>query len=119
MTQALPAIPHRFFAAMQTGASAESEMMSLFADEATYVEPFSGRSTTHKGKAAIRAAFVRGWRSPMPNMTITVDRVELDGDQVTAHWTCRSPALPGGEGRGVNVYKLANGLIVRLETRIA
>jgi hypothetical protein len=119
MTQPLPAVSQRFFAAMQTGASAESEMMSLFADGATYVEPFSGRSTTHTGKAAIRGAFVRGWRSPMPDMTISVDRIDVDGDEVTAHWTCRSPALPGGEGRGVTVFKLANGLIVRLETRLA
>jgi len=52
-------------------------------------------------------------------MTISIERVDIDGDQVTARWICRSPALPGGEGRGVNQFKLANGLIVRLETKLA
>jgi ketosteroid isomerase-like protein len=112
-------IARGFFAAMQTGAAAEAEMMALFADDAVYVEPFSGRAATHSGKPAIRAAFVRGWRSPLPDITISIERVDIDGDQVTARWICRSPALPGGEGRGVNQFKLANGLIVRLETKLA
>lgn len=115
---AAPPIIGRFFTAMQTGAASEAEMLALFADDATYVEPFSGQPTTHRGKAEIREAFASGWRNPLPDMTISVDDVEIDGTGVTVQWTCRSPALPGGSGRGINVFTLRDGKIVRLETRL-
>jgi hypothetical protein len=114
-----PEIVGRFFSAMQTGAASEAEMMSLFAEDAIYVEPFSGRARTHRGKAAIRDTLAEGWRNPLPDMSLSVDQVAVDGAEVTAHWTCRSPALPGGKGSGVNRFTLKDGLIVRLETRFA
>jgi hypothetical protein len=49
-------------------------------------------------------------------MQLSVDRVQVDGGRVVADWTCRSPALPGGLGRGTNTFTLSEGLIVRLET---
>jgi ketosteroid isomerase-like protein len=118
MTQVAPEIIGRFFNAMQTGAANEAEMMALFADDAVYVEPFTGAPARHEGKAAVRAALAGGWRNPLPDMTITMDEVEVAGPQVTARWTCRSPALPGGEGSGVNIFRLRDGLIVSLETRL-
>ena len=118
MTEIAPEIIGRFFTAMQTGAASEAQMMALFADDAVYVEPFTGAPAMHRGKAAIRQALSAGWRNPLPDMTITVDDVEVDGQTVTARWTCRSPGLPGGQGSGVNVFTLQGGLIGRLETRL-
>jgi hypothetical protein len=103
---------------MQAGAPSADEMMSLFADDAEYVEPFSGKPVRHVGKLAIRKATQLGWERPLPDMTISIDRLDLDGDEVRAEWTYRSPALPGGSGRGVNQYRLRDGRIVRLETTL-
>lgn len=107
----------RFFAAMQAGACSEEEILGLFSADATYVEPFSGSVRMHKGTLAIRNALREGWRNPMPRMTIGVDRIDVDGANIRAEWTCYSPALPGGKGRGVNLFTIRDGLIVRLETR--
>ena len=108
----------KFFTAMQAGATAESEMMALFAEDAVYVEPFSGSTQTHDGKSAIRAAMSAGWKHPLPDMRIEIDRVDISGAVVTATWTCHSPALPGGKGRGQNVFTFKNGWIIRLETQL-
>jgi ketosteroid isomerase-like protein len=108
----------RFFAAMQGGASHEAEMMSLFADDAVYVEPFSGALRTHRGKAAIRAAMRASLSAPLPDVRIVVDRVDVAGDVARAAWTCFSPALPGGSGSGVNEFHFRGGLVVRLETSL-
>lgn len=111
-----PAAVANFFRAMQTGAAAEHDMAALFADDAVYVEPFSGQPTTHRGKGQIMTAMRAGWSTPLPDMTINLDRVDVEGDEVRVAWTCRSPALPGGIGRGVNQFVLHDGKIVRLET---
>ncbi|GAM99038.1 hypothetical protein U91I_02675 [alpha proteobacterium U9-1i] len=108
-----------FFRAMQSGAAAEKEMESLFADDALYIEPFSGAPTEHKGKAAIMQAMRTGWAHPLPEMTISMDRVDVSGADISVAWTCHSPALPGGAGRGLNRFKLRDGKIVRLETTLS
>jgi ketosteroid isomerase-like protein len=113
-----PPVVDQFFRCMQAGASNADEMMSLFTDDAEYVEPFSGKPSRHLGKPAIRKAMQMGWERPLPDMTISIDRLDLDGDDVRAEWTCRSPALPGGSGRGVNQYRLRDGRIARLETTL-
>jgi ketosteroid isomerase-like protein len=107
----------RFFSAMQTGATAEADMMALFAPDAVYVEPFSGAERTHRGRDAIRRAMREGRKRPLPEMRIEVESVNMEGDSLTARWICHSPALPGGSGRGENVFTLSDGLIVRLHTR--
>jgi ketosteroid isomerase-like protein len=107
-----------FFLAMQTGASAEAEMMALFADDAEYVEPFSGRAVTHTGKPAIRDVMRHGWSRPLPDMRIEVDRLHIEGEAIVADWTCHSAGLPGGRGSGRNVFTLRDGRIVRLETTL-
>lgn len=108
-----------FFRAMQAGSAAAEGMERLFSENATYVEPFSGQPITHNGKSAITAAMRQGWQNPLPDMTISLDRVDVAGELVTVAWTCRSPGLPGGEGRGVNEFTLRGGKIARLETRFA
>lgn len=118
-----PPIPD-FFAAMLVGAPAADRLLALFADDAEYVEPFTGTARAHRGKDAIRAAFADAWQRPLPDQRIVVDRVDVGEDGVVAHWTCFSPALPGGRGAGVNLFQLATGSdgarrIARLETRFA
>lgn len=108
-----------FFRAMQAGSAAAHDMERLFSDDATYVEPFSGKPTTHTGKEAIMAAMRQGWQNPLPDMKISLDRVDVANESVTVAWTCRSPGLPGGHGRGVNEFTLKDGKIARLETRFA
>ncbi|MBL8956383.1 MAG: nuclear transport factor 2 family protein [Myxococcaceae bacterium] len=107
----------RFFAAMQTQGQSEAEMLNLFTDDAVYVEPFTGAERSHSGREAVRAALREGWKQPLPDMRIQIDEVAVDGDVTRARWTCFSPALPGGSGRGENTFTLRGGLIARLETR--
>lgn len=107
----------RFFRQMQSGAAGEREMMALFAEDAVYIEPFSGRERTHHGKEAIREVMREGWRNPLPDMRIVVEQVDVSGDVVHARWTCHSPALPGGKGSGENEFTLRDGLIARLVVR--
>lgn len=111
-------IVRRFFAAMQAGASAADDMMALFTDDACYVEPFNGRRTVHQGKVAVGEAMRAALSLPLPQMRIEIDRLEVDGHDVRVEWTCYSPALPKGRGRGENRYQLRRGLIARLETQL-
>jgi ketosteroid isomerase-like protein len=112
-----PPTVDRFFAAMQTQGQSEAELMALFAADAVYVEPFTGAPRTHQGREAIRAALRESWKQPLPEMRIELDEVVSDGDVTRVEWTCFSHALPGGRGRGENVFTLRGGLIARLETR--
>ncbi len=118
MTDTPPTIAD-FFRAMQSGAAAEAQMSAIFADDAVYIEPFSGAPTEHRGKEAIMETMRAGWAHPLPDMTISTDRIDVAGDEVVVAWTCSSPGLPGGEGRGVNRFTLRGGKITRLETRFA
>ena len=111
-------VVHRFFDAMQAAGTKEKEMMQLFAEDAVYVEPFSGVAREHVGKAAIRDAMVAGWKHPLPDMRVEVERITTDGRTLLVDWVCYSPALPGGRGAGTNAFTLRSGLIVRLETRL-
>ena len=104
----------RYFDAMRAGRDGEEALLALFADDAVYTEPFTGVARTHTGKAAIRACFQASWESAPPDMGLTVDRVDLDGDTVRSEWTCTSPAFPGPM-KGVDRYTLRDGRIARLE----
>ncbi|MCA9494168.1 MAG: nuclear transport factor 2 family protein [Myxococcales bacterium] len=112
-------VVRQYFICMQRGAEAETDLLALFHDDAVYVEPFTapGTSRTHEGKPAIRAALRQGWEAPPPDMTLTVDRIDTDGDEVTSRWTCASPVFPGpiaGEDR----YVVREGRIARLDVRL-
>lgn len=115
--QAQPLVT-RFFEAMQAAGTQEHEMMQLFAEDAVYVEPFSGAPREHHGKAAIREVMREGWKHPLPDMRLEIENVVTDGQTVRADWVCHSPALPNGRGAGTNEFTLSAGLIVRLETRL-
>jgi uncharacterized protein (TIGR02246 family) len=109
----------RFFRAMQSGTAAEADMRALFAADATYVEPFSGSPQTHKGRDKILEAMSAGWKWNPPDMTIEIDHVSVDGDEVVVQWTCHASTLPGGKGTGVNRFTLKDGLVVRLVTTLS
>lgn len=103
------------FKAMQAGPDGEDAMMSLFADDAVLIEPFSGQSRTHAGTQAIRQSFRNQWNDPPPDLRLVLDRVDLDGAQVRAEWTCTSPVFPSPM-RGYDLFLLdAAGRIKRLE----
>jgi len=104
-----------WFAAMRRGRAGEEELLALFHEDATYVEPFSGASREHVGKDAIRACLRAGCEQPLPDLTLTVERVDVDGDEVRAEWVCATSAWPTAM-RGLDVYRVADGRIRRLET---
>jgi ketosteroid isomerase-like protein len=108
---------NRFYSAMQAGSTAEEEMMSLFADDAVYSEPFSGRGA-HHGKEAIRQVMRGGWERRSPETKITVDHFEKSGNDVRVEWTCYMEMIPGGKMSGEDRFTLQDGRIVRLETRL-
>ena len=111
------ALIERYFAAMRRGAAAEDELMDLFGDDSVYVEPFTGEEEPWVGKDAIRQALRKGWETPLPDLELTVERIEIRDGKAVADWVCTSPALPGPiEGR--DRYTIVNGKIVRLEVAI-
>ena len=105
-----------YFAAMRQGASAEEELVSLFAKDAVYVEPFSGEPPA-SGIAEIRDRLRLGWEHPLADMELDVIEVEVAGSKSRSVWECRSPDLPGPV-RGEDIYEITDGLITRLEVRI-
>lgn len=103
------------FRAMQNGPSGEAAMMALFDDRAVFIEPFSGEPQTHVGIEAIRRSFRDQWQNPLPDFKLTLDRVDLDGPQVRAEWTCTSSAFPMPM-RGYDLFALTDdGKIARFE----
>lgn len=107
----------RYFAAMRRGAAAEGDMMALFADDAVYVEPFTGETEPWVGKEAVRTALRRGWAQPLPDLELEVRRIDISGSEATAEWVCTSPALPGPV-TGKDEYTIADGKITRLVVQI-
>jgi ketosteroid isomerase-like protein len=110
------ALVERYFRAMQAGA--DDDLVDLFADDAIYIEPFSGngKPATHHGKAAIGAVF-RGMVDQVRDLVITVHQIVLDGDKVRSEWTCTASAFPGPM-RGQDRYTIRDGKIARLETTL-
>jgi hypothetical protein len=102
------------FKAMQKGPVGEADMMALFADDAVFIEPFSGVPQTHTGKPAIRASFKSMWDNPAPDLRLTLDRVDVDGEKLRAEWTCTSPVFPSPM-KGFDLFTIRNGRIARLE----
>jgi ketosteroid isomerase-like protein len=104
----------RLFKAMQMGPPGEEAMMALFDENAVFIEPFSGQVQTHTGKPAIRESFRQMWKEPLPDLQLSLDQVELDGDTVRAAWTCASQAFPMPM-RGFDLLRIRAGKIMRLE----
>ena len=110
-------IVENLFKAMQAGPAGEDDMMALFADDAVFTEPFGGEPKTHTGKDAIRASFKAMWEEPAPELKLMLDRVDLDGQDVRAEWTCTSPIFPTPM-RGYDVFTIAGGKIAKLEITV-
>lgn len=102
---------------MRRGKAGRDELVALFAEDGEYTEPFSGTSRTHRGKAAIEACLSGGFDNPPPQLRLTVDRVDVDGPNVRAEWTCSSPAFDAPV-RGLDEYTVQDGRIARLVTSL-
>ena len=107
-----------FFLAMQAGPSGAEILGTLFADEATYKEPFSGQSDPHRGREAILAAFAGSRTDDFDDAVINLSAVEVSEGTVTVKWACRSRAIPGGSGSGTNMLEMTDGKIVSLTTTL-
>jgi ketosteroid isomerase-like protein len=107
----------RYYRAMEAGSP--DEMDALFADDAVYSEPFSrgGEPTTHTGRSEIVAWLAASFEAGNKNLTVTLDRLDIDGDVAVAEWTCVGPSLPGPM-KGHDRYQVRNGRIARLDTRL-
>jgi hypothetical protein len=108
------AVVESLFRAMQAGPDGERLMMSLFHANAVLIEPFSGQPVTHRGHDAIRESFRQQTAHPLPEMTLTLDRVDVDGALVRADWTCTSSAFPTPM-HGHDLFAIKDGLIESLE----
>ena len=105
------------FKAMQTGPSAENQLLGLFHKDGVLMEPFTGQMQTHQGIAAIKASLVPMWANQAPDMKIVLDRVDLLGNQLRAEWTCTSSVMPGPM-RGFDMFQIDRGKVKRLEINI-
>jgi len=102
------------FRAMQAGPAGEEAMVALFHEDAIFIEPFGGRPVTHSGRAAIRESFRQQTAQPLPDMKLTLDRVDAEGSDVRAQWTCTSTAFPAPM-QGYDLFTIRDGKISRLE----
>ena len=100
---------------MQRGPEGEDELLALFAEDATYVEPFSGGE--HHGRDAIGAWLRSSWDDQPPGLRITVERLEVVEHIVEATWVCESEAFVR-PARGRDRFTIRNGQIARLETEL-
>ena len=108
-------VVENLFKARQAGPGGEELMMSLFADDAVFIEPFGGEPRTHEGIDAIRSAFLDMWREPPPpDMKLDLLRADRDGNRVRAEWTCTSPVFEAPMN-GFDLFTIDNGKITRLE----
>lgn len=102
------------FRAMHERAAGENAMMALFAEDSVVTEPFSGQPQTHRGKPAIRAWFREAVNQMAPDMTLKLDRIDMDAGRVRAEWTCTSVVMKGPM-RGYDLYSIESGLIKTAE----
>ena len=108
------AIVDNLFKAMQAGPAGEEQMLSLFHEDAVFIEPFGGQPQTHRGAREIRQSFKGMWEQPLPDMRLVLDRVDMDGQQLRAEWTCHSSVFPEPM-KGHDLFTIRNGKIARLE----
>jgi uncharacterized protein (TIGR02246 family) len=100
--------------AMQAGPAGEQQLLSLFTEDAVLVEPFTGNVQTHNGKKAIQASLAEMAKTRVPDLTLRLDRIDLDGDRLRAEWTCTSAMMPAPM-KGVDFVTVRGGRIGRLE----
>lgn len=111
------AVIERYYRAMEAGS--RSQMDGLFTADAVYSEPFSkgGVETVHQGREGIVGWLAASFEAGNKGVTITLDRIDVDGNDIVAEWTCVGPMLPGPM-KGHDRYQLKDGRIARLDTRL-
>lgn len=106
---------------MQSGPAEEAALFALFADDAVYVEPFTGVAVgerhTHVGRAAIESCIRANNENAPPALELRVNRIDVDGEVVRSEWTCTSPAFDEPV-HGVDVCTVRDGKIARLEVAL-
>ena len=107
-----------FFLAMQAGPHGIDLLKDMFTADATYSEPFSGSAEPHQGPEAIASAFSASRSDAFNDAVINLGSVEVSGETITVEWTCISEAIPGGRGRGKNIFQMSGGKIVSLITTL-
>jgi len=93
------------------------ELIALFSDDAEYTQPFTGAAQTLRGKGAIGEFLRKSRTHEPPDMLVEVDRIDREGGNIRADWTCTSVAFPGPM-RGFDVYEISDGKIDRLTTTL-
>ena len=116
--QSMPLEITNFFLAMQAGPHGLDRLGAMFAEDAEYVEPFSGQQGPHQGRQAIVAAFDASRSDAFHDAVIHLGAVEVLDDKIMVKWTCISEAIPGGQGSGTNEFYLTDGKITKLITQL-
>jgi uncharacterized protein (TIGR02246 family) len=111
------AVIEGYYRAME--AASPQQMDGIFTPDAVYTEPFSkgGEPTIHSGREEIVGWLAASFDAGNKGVTITLDRIDVDGDTVVAEWTCIGPMLPGPM-KGHDRYQVQDGRIARLDTRL-
>ncbi len=111
------AVIEGYYRAMEAGSP--QQMDGIFTADAVYTEPFTkrGEPTTHSGRDEIVGWLAASFEAGNKGVTITLDRIDVDGDTVVAEWTCVGPMLPGPM-KGHDRYQVTDGRISRLDTRL-
>ena len=99
---------------MQRGPDGIDALVELLADDAVWVEPFTGG--VYEGRTAIQA-FLRSPQGPQPNMQITIERIDVGADAVTTAWVVESSTF-AKPLRGQDRFTIRDGKIARLETTL-
>jgi SnoaL-like domain len=108
----------RYFKAMQHGPDGLAELISLFTDDAVYLEPFTPGGGRHVGRERIGAWLAQSQAYAPPELNLTIDRVDAHEDEIEVTWTCESPAF-SRPSRGSDRFTLRGGKIARLETTLS
>jgi ketosteroid isomerase-like protein len=114
------AIVEGYSQAMRLGAAGATALTRLFTDDAVYIEPFSGgdgQTRTHVGRDVIAEFFRDSVNHRPPDMVVTMNRIDAEGQRVRAEWTCTASVFAESM-RGVDLYTLRDGKIARLETTL-
>ncbi len=114
------AIVESYARAMQAGQAGAADLVALFADDAVYMEPWS-TMTSHTeivGRASIAAWFTESLAKMPADFTLTINRLDLEGDTVRSDWTCTSAVFPGPM-QGHDLFTIRDGKIARLETYLS
>jgi len=107
----------RYFKAMQHGPDGLAELVSLFTDDAVYLEPFTPGGGRHVGREQIGGWLAESQAHAPLELRLTVDRVDAHEDEIEVTWTCESPAF-SQPSRGTDRFTLRDGKIARLVTTL-